>query len=93
MRPAISKQARQRHGLRPRRRRRQQGATTAHERPLPEAPAVESPGPRPRGPEARERQAGGTQDQALFVCRCGSAFQAPVTASVRCPHCGESQAW
>jgi rubrerythrin len=43
--------------------------------------------------QERERRAGGPQDQALFVCRCGSAFQADVTASVRCPHCGESQAW
>jgi hypothetical protein len=57
---------------------------------------------RPAAPEAtagpdraqeRERRAGGPQDQALFVCRCGSAFQADVTASVRCPHCGEPQAW
>jgi DNA-directed RNA polymerase subunit RPC12/RpoP len=35
----------------------------------------------------------GPQDRALYICRCGSAFQAAVTASVRCPHCGELQAW
>ena len=44
-------------------------------------------------PEERERCTGGPQDSALYVCRCGSAFQAAVTASVRCPHCGEPQAW
>lgn len=43
--------------------------------------------------EDRARRSGGPQDRALYVCRCGSAFQAPVTASVRCPHCGEPQAW
>jgi hypothetical protein len=49
--------------------------------------------PAPERPQARERDAGGPQDKALYVCRCGSAFQAVVTASVRCPHCGEPQAW
>ena len=43
--------------------------------------------------QERERTAPGPQDRALFSCRCGSVFQAPVLASVRCPHCGESQAW
>ncbi len=47
----------------------------------------------PVRPQGRERDAGGPQDKALYVCRCGSAFQAVVTASVRCPHCGEPQAW
>jgi hypothetical protein len=45
------------------------------------------------GPENRERRTGGPQDQALYICRCGSAFQAVVTASVSCPHCGDAQAW
>jgi hypothetical protein len=45
------------------------------------------------GDQRRERAAPGPQDRALFSCRCGSVFQAPVTASVRCPHCGEPQAW
>lgn len=93
MRPATSKPTRQRHGLRPRRRRRQEGTGTGHERPAPEAPVLEKRGARPRGPEERERETGGPRDNALYVCRCGSAFQAVVTASVRCPHCGEPQAW
>jgi hypothetical protein len=45
------------------------------------------------GDQLRERCAPGPQDKALFSCRCGSVFHAPVTASVRCPHCGEDQAW
>jgi hypothetical protein len=48
---------------------------------------------RPDGPENRELRAGGPQDSALYICRCGSAFQATVSASVRCPHCGDGQAW
>lgn len=60
--------------------------------------------PRPSRPEplaqpeahpyqARARRAGGPQDKALYGCACGVSFQAPVTASVRCPHCGSEQAW
>jgi hypothetical protein len=61
-----------------------------------EAPAQPTPQERCRevnGPENRERRTGGPQDQALYICRCGSAFQAVVTASVSCPHCGDMQAW
>jgi hypothetical protein len=39
------------------------------------------------------RRAGGPEDRALYVCGCGYAFKAEVTASVDCPHCGRSQAW
>jgi hypothetical protein len=55
--------------------------------------AESAPARRPNGPENRELRTGGPQDKALYVCRCGSAFQAVVSASVRCPHCGETQAW
>jgi hypothetical protein len=44
-------------------------------------------------PEDRARRAGGPQDRALYDCACGSTFHAPVTASVRCPRCGDAQAW
>lgn len=67
-------------------------AKTVRPRPAP-APARRRGGARPHRPEERERGTGGPQDSALYVCRCGSAFQASVTASVRCPHCGEPQAW
>jgi hypothetical protein len=39
------------------------------------------------------RQGGGPEDQALYACGCGYAFEARVSTSVRCPHCGDDQAW
>lgn len=39
------------------------------------------------------RRAGGPEDRALYACSCGYAFEADVTTSVGCPHCGQSQAW
>jgi hypothetical protein len=33
------------------------------------------------------------EDAALYVCGCGNAFTAAVTASVTCPACGDGQAW
>ena len=42
---------------------------------------------------ARHRRAGGPEDIALYTCACGYAFEATVTASVGCPHCGADQAW
>jgi hypothetical protein len=70
---------------------------TTRQRPTaPPAPRRELPEERTRrrnGPENRELRAGGPQDRALYICRCGSAFQAVVSASVRCPHCGDLQAW
>jgi hypothetical protein len=33
------------------------------------------------------------EDAALYICGCGHAFTAAVTASVTCPHCGGGQAW
>ena len=41
----------------------------------------------------RVRAAGGPLDQASYTCQCGYLFAAPVTTTVRCPHCGTSQAW
>lgn len=34
-----------------------------------------------------------TNDQAIYACGCGFVFQAPVSTSVDCPHCGGTQAW
>ena len=43
---------------------------------------------------ARNRRQGGqSQDRALYTCGCGFAFNAPVSTSVGCPHCGSTQAW
>jgi hypothetical protein len=52
-----------------------------------------SPAPAPRGPEDRVREAGGPLDVALYGCSCGFQFEASVSASVSCPHCGAGQAW
>ncbi len=62
--------------------------------------------PRPMGPgrpprsappagrrERAARAAGGPDDRARYVCGCGCAFDALVTTSVTCPHCGSLQAW
>jgi hypothetical protein len=43
--------------------------------------------------EARQRHGGPSQDRALYTCGCGYVFEAPVSTSVGCPHCGGTQAW
>jgi hypothetical protein len=47
----------------------------------------------PPVPEGRRRELGPLQDQALYNCGCGYVFEAPVSTSVGCPHCGDTQAW
>jgi predicted Zn-ribbon and HTH transcriptional regulator len=42
---------------------------------------------------ARVREAGGPIDSASYACDCGYLFRAPVSTTVRCPHCGADQAW
>jgi len=57
---------------------------------------VPDPAPRPEPMHAEERrwrEAGGPDDRAVYTCLCGYLFEAPVTASVTCPHCGAGQAW
>ena len=68
----------------PGRRRRAKRRVEPRERPCPAERAAD---------QQRERSVPGPEDRALFSCRCGSVFQAQVTASVTCPHCGEPQAW
>jgi hypothetical protein len=43
--------------------------------------------------ERRHRASVAPEDRAHYSCSCGFQFQAPVTTSVACPHCGTSQAW
>ena len=47
----------------------------------------------PERPVERHRRAGGPEDTALYSCSCGYQFDAPVSASVQCPHCGQGIAW
>jgi hypothetical protein len=46
----------------------------------------------PLSPRSR-RQGGPPEDRALYTCSCGLAFDALVSTSVDCPHCGDTQAW
>ncbi|TMK23982.1 MAG: hypothetical protein E6G62_09595 [Actinobacteria bacterium] len=41
----------------------------------------------------RVRDAGGPIDRASYTCECGLLFQARVSTTVMCPHCGAGQAW
>ena len=43
--------------------------------------------------EKRARESGGPEDRAFYTCACGYAFDADVSTSVACPHCGAAQAW
>jgi len=53
-----------------------------------------APRPEPKhAAEHRLRDAGGPEDRACYACGCGFVFQAPVSTSVRCPHCDTVQAW
>jgi hypothetical protein len=64
---------------------------TAHERPAPAEPTMPDPGR--IMVTRRQREAVAPQDQAIYTCQCGYVFEAPVSTSVGCPHCGGSQAW
>jgi rubrerythrin len=43
--------------------------------------------------ERRARESGGPDDRAMYTCSCGYVFEADVSTSVACPHCGAGQAW
>jgi hypothetical protein len=43
--------------------------------------------------QSRERDAGGPEDRACYSCTCGYVFEASVSTTVGCPHCGSAQAW
>lgn len=60
----------------------------AYERPADAEPATED-----HLAERRHRASVAPQDTALYGCSCGFQFQAPVSTSVACPHCGAGQAW
>jgi cytochrome c5 len=76
---------RHRSRIRPRLARAASPAGTAS-RPSPE-PARTAPAP------LRERDAGGPEDRAVYQCTCGCVFEASVSTTVGCPHCGDAQAW
>jgi hypothetical protein len=58
------------------------------------AASIEPVASRPNDAEVmRVRAAGGPLDSAAYTCSCGYFFDAPVSTSVPCPHCGAVQAW
>jgi hypothetical protein len=69
----------------------------AEQAPAGEAPAREAPqgkiGVDLDLAAHRVRAAGGPTDTARYTCACGCVFDAPVSATVSCPHCGGEQAW
>jgi hypothetical protein len=51
---------------------------------------------RPRrvaSPTRDQARVGPPQDRATYNCGCGFVFQADVTTSIGCPHCGCELAW
>jgi hypothetical protein len=76
-------------------RRRSSGLRRPHA-PGRDEPAAPEAAPLPEGDladERRAREAGGPEDRAMYTCSCGYVFQAEVSTSVACPHCGAGQAW
>jgi hypothetical protein len=74
---------RERRPLRKRRGRRAAGTPQA---------VTSAPGSSDRAVQ-RARDAGGPVDHASYNCECGYVFVAPVSTTVKCPHCDSGQAW
>jgi hypothetical protein len=62
-------------------------------RKRPERPPPASGGGLDLVSSRHKRDAGSSQDRALYSCDCGLVFRAPVSTSVGCPECGSTQAW
>jgi hypothetical protein len=65
----------------------------AHPLPRVSAPVPPPPFVPDHPHERRARESGGPIDRAQYTCGCGMVFQAAVSTSVACPHCGAGQAW
>jgi hypothetical protein len=89
MRPSLLHPLAERH---PRRHRPKHQAATAHKHKRATEPTPPAGQPRDIAVE-RVRAAGGPLDEASYVCECGFLFAAPVSTTVRCPHCSAEQAW
>lgn len=66
---------------------------SAHPAPRPVVPGPPTPDAPDHFHERRARESGGPIDNAQYNCSCGMIFQAAVSTSVTCPHCGAGQAW
>lgn len=69
------------------------GEQRTRERLAPERTLAELQGPEFEDLARSHRLGGPSQDQAVYSCSCGYVFEALVTTSVDCPHCGGPQAW
>ena len=68
-----------------------QRPTLAYEPASPRRLEIISERPTPRSP--RKRSGGPLEDTAVYSCQCGYVFEASVSTTVGCPHCGHTQAW
>lgn len=66
---------------------------SVHPAPRTAAPNPPAPAAQEHSHERRARESGGPIDNAQYSCGCGYVFQAAVSTSVACPHCGTGQAW
>jgi hypothetical protein len=74
-----------------RHRRQSPGALLAPRSP---ARATHQPqGPVDDGSPERRHLHGQVEDSATYTCQCGYVFEALVSTTVDCPHCGDGQAW
>jgi hypothetical protein len=78
--------------VRPLRQATRRSPAPQRRRHFPAAPAPAEPTAELKA-EKRLRESGGPEDVAFYTCGCGFAFQADVSTSVACPHCGAGQAW
>lgn len=80
--------------VRPQRNLTRRPLRRTHAGPVREAAAEQPAPPADEHPhERRARESGGPIDNAHYTCGCGLAFDAPVSTTVACPHCGAGQAW
>jgi len=79
-----------------RRRRPARRAVTVHRQEVESTTSTAQPAPAQHLRDIaveRVRASGGPLDQASYSCQCGYLFAAPVSTTVRCPHCSAEQAW
>jgi hypothetical protein len=86
MRASLLHPLAERRPARSRRQRVAQQTAARSTQPRAAAPSLDSV-------EQRVRDAGGPVDRASYSCACGLLFQAKVSTTVSCPHCGAGQAW
>jgi hypothetical protein len=73
--------------------RRSRRAQRVEADPAPAPADVPAPAEDDLADERRLRESGGPNDRATYTCTCGYVFEAAVSTSVACPHCGTGQAW